>query len=98
MTDVGLKRLTVLPSLRELTMGGNELGGAGLQALRRAHLTRIDTKESPRTPVGLYLHDGGSRRRQTGEVSTLSVAEKWLDQMKKLDNLEEPKVQRLQTH
>jgi len=43
MTDVGLERLTMLPNLRELTMGGNELGDAGLQALRQMpRLTYLD--------------------------------------------------------
>ena len=35
LTDVGLERLTTLPNLKELTMGGNELGTPGLQALRQ---------------------------------------------------------------
>ena len=43
MTDVGLERLTTLPNLKELTMGGNELGDAGLQALRQMPgLTYLD--------------------------------------------------------
>ena len=43
MTDVGLERLTSLTNLKELTMGGNELGDAGLQALRQMPaLTYLD--------------------------------------------------------
>ena len=43
VTDVGLERLTSLPNLKELTIGGNELGDAGLQALRQIPgLTYLD--------------------------------------------------------
>jgi hypothetical protein len=120
MTDVGLERLTMLTNLRELTMGGNELGDAGLQALRQMpNLTYLDLSGRQgndknvwtvsMSNVGLQalltlksLRDlrfactsttVGIEGAKLGEVSTLSITEKWLEQLRSLVRLERLKVQ-----
>jgi hypothetical protein len=73
MTDVGLERLTRLPNLRELTMGGNELGDAGLQALRQM--------------PGLTYLDLSGRQGTDKNVWTIAMTDAGLDAVLTLKNL-----------
>ena len=54
VTDVGIERLTTLPNLKELTMGGNKFGDAGLQAAAadaRPHLSGSERQAGNRSNV-----------------------------------------------
>jgi internalin A len=94
--DAGLQALRQMPTLNYLDLSGRQgndknvwtvsMSEVGLQAvltLKNLHELRIGCTS---TTVGI---EGA----KLGEVSTLSVTEKWLDQMKKLDKLEKLKVQ-----
>ncbi len=105
---------------KSLTMGGNELGDAGMQALRQMpNLTYLDLSGRQGNDKNVWsiamsntglqavltlknLHElrfacvstsVGIEGAKLGEVSTLSVTEKWLEQIKSLTNLERLKVQ-----
>ena len=75
MTDVGLERLTNLTNLKELTMGGNELGDAGLQALRQM--------------TGLTYLDLSGRQGADKNVWTVAMSETGLAAVLTLKNLHE---------
>jgi Leucine Rich repeat len=94
--DAGLQALRQMPTLNYLDLSGRQgndknvwtisMSDVGLQAvltLKNLHELRLSCTS---TTVGIE----GSK---LGEVSTLSVTEKWLDQMKKLGKLEKLKVQ-----
>ncbi|MGA7410504.1 MAG: hypothetical protein WBW33_08460 [Bryobacteraceae bacterium] len=94
--DAGLQALRQMPTLNYLDLSGRQgndkniwtisMSDVGLQAvltLKNLHELRLACTS---TTVGI---EGA----KLGEVSTLSVTEKWLDQMKKLDKLEKLKVQ-----
>ena len=75
LTDVGLEELTTLPNLKELTVGGNELGDAGLQALRQI-------------PTLTYL-DLSGRQGTDSNVWTISMSDAGLEAILTLKNLRE---------
>jgi Leucine-rich repeat (LRR) protein len=75
MTDVGLERLTQLPNLKELSMGGNELGDAGLQALRQM--------------PGLTYLDLSGRQGTDKNVWTVAMTDVGLEAVLTLKNLRE---------
>jgi len=94
--DAGLQALRQMPTLNYLDLSGRQgndknvwtisMSDVGLQAvltLKNLHELRLACTS---TTVGI---EGA----KLGEVSTLSVTERWLDQMKKLDKLETLKMQ-----
>jgi hypothetical protein len=78
MTDVGLERLTTLTNLKELTMGANEFGDAGLQALRQL-------------PTLTYL-DLSGRQGMDKNVWTIVMSTAGLDAILSLQNLRELRI------
>src|ERR1700683_2467561 len=115
MTDGALERLPNRNNLRALTMGGNELGDAGMQALRQMpNLTYLDLsgrqghdknvwriamsnsglaavltlKNLRELRFSCVSTSVGIEGAKLGEVSTLSITEKWLEQLKSLTALE----------
>jgi hypothetical protein len=75
ITDVGLERLTSMPNLKSLTMGGNKLGDAGLQALRQM--------------PGITYLDLIGRQGTDANIWAISMSDRGLDAILSLQELRE---------
>ncbi len=94
--DAGLQALRQMPTLTYLDLSGRQgndknvwtisMSEVGLQAVLA--LTNLDELR-----IGCNSTTVGIEGSKLGEVSTLSVTEKWLEQMKTLPKLEKLKVQ-----
>ncbi|HEX4769891.1 MAG TPA: hypothetical protein VH351_03605, partial [Bryobacteraceae bacterium] len=94
--DAGLQALRQMPTLTYLDLSGRNgndknvwsvaISNAGLQAILTLKNLRELRFSCTSTSVGI-------EGKKLGEVSTLSITEKWLEQMKTLQNLERLKLQ-----